>query len=364
MAKFTSIWGDLDVRDEAIIKTEEPKDKDKKPEDTVAPSQVTTKIDDLDDETPKKVVEPPKKPEDDAGEEEEYEYSEEDVDRAYGMLEEEGVLELGEDEEFDATPKGLADAVAATVRVKMQKEIAAIPPEVQEFYAHVVNGGDLSSFTPSTANTITTLDMDDESDQEVVLRRLYAGQGMTTEDIEEEIADVKEAGKLAKKSGIAYTTLAKQEEDSIEARKVANAKSDEVAKAKAQREVDDIKSQIDGMDEIADFKLDKEKKADFKKYLFDINKRTGKTQMQENMSDNERRMRIAFLDFVDYSKADIEKSITTKLTRKRRKTLSKYTDSNVKNRNSSTIKTKTANKPGGAIKFPSIFGEQNIEVED
>ena len=362
MAKFTSIWGDLDVREEAII-TEKPTPVKEDPVDLKkTPSVVTTKVDDLDDSKPKP-TEPKPKTTEQEDPEDEYEYSEEDVDKAYGMLEEEGILDLGEDEEFDATPKGLADAVAATVRNKLQEEIASIPPVVQEFYAHVMNKGDLSSFTPSSANSINDLDMDDESNQELVLRKLYAEQGMDSDDIEEEIADVKDAGKLAKKSSTAYTVLAKQETDAINANKQASKKAAEDAEKAAIKEVDEIKAQIDSMDEIANFKLDDDKKAAFKKYLFDINKRTGKTQMQENMNDTDRRMKIAFLDFIDYSKADIEKQITTKLTKKRRKNLSKYTDSNVKNRNSSTVKT-NINKKGGTIKFPSIFGSQSIEVED
>lgn len=372
MAKFTSIWGDLDIRDEAITSVEKPKD-ERPPTETK-----TNEPDAAASTSPsgKPKVEEPSAPTDtsdpkpgDSGdkgktnEEEEYEYTEEDVDKAYGMLEEEGVLELEEEDEFDATPKGLADAIAATVRNKFQKEIAGIPPVVQEFYAHVVQGKEASSFTPSTESSLEKLDMDEESNQEAVLRRLYTAQGMETDDINEEISDVKEAGKLAKKSGVAYKTLLSQEDAAATARAEQVKVNDAANKEKAQKDVDDIKSTIDDLDEIAEFKLDDKKKKEFKSYLFDINPRTGKTQMQENMVDEDRRMKIAFLDFIDFSKTDIEKQVTTKLTKNRRKRLSKYTDSGVKNKNTSTVKTKVKSS-GGTIKFPSIFGDQTIEVED
>jgi len=370
MAKFESIWGDFDIREEAVIPATKTKDEKKDPEPgadgkTPASTDGKNKKDDVDPpsntKTDGKVAKGDDKGEGD--EEDEYEYTSEDVDKAYGMLEEEGVLELAEDDEFDATPGGLADAIAATVRNKFQKEIDSIPPVVQEVYAHVMSGKDISSFTPSTVSSLDKLDMDSEADQEAVVRRLYKSQGMSDEDIQEEIDDAKEADKLSKKAGIAFKTLSTQEEAQKTAQAEAKELADKEAKEKAQKDIDGIKATIDSTEELAGFKLDDDKKAAFKDYLFKVNARTGKTQMQENMSSEDRRMQIAFLDFIDYSKADIEKQITTKLTKNRKKRLSKYSDSGTKNRNAIAIKTKVNAKQGN-VTFPSIFGPQTIEVED
>ncbi|KKL91503.1 hypothetical protein LCGC14_1894020, partial [marine sediment metagenome] len=109
---------------------------------------------------------------------------------------------------------------------------------------------------------------------------------------------------------------------------------------------------------------DKEKREAFKTYLFTPNKRTGQTQMQENMADEKRRMTIAFLDFVNYTKADLTKEEITKLTKKRKKKLVQFTDKNVENKNSSaSVKTKTDAGKGKLI-IPSIFGPKTIEIED
>jgi hypothetical protein len=104
-------------------------------------------------------------------------------------------------------------------------------------------------------------------------------------------------------------------------------------------------------------------KSGFKDYLFKPAPRTGKTKMQENMADENRRLRIAFLDYMDYNKKDITKAITTDLTRTHRKKLTRFSSTGIKNKNGVSIKARTDNK-SGTIKFPTLFGNSEITVED
>ena len=86
--------------------------------------------------------------------------------------------------------------------------------------------------------------------------------------------------------------------------------------------------------------------------------------MQQNMADDSRRLQIAFMDFINYNKEDISKEISTGLTKTRKKKLARYSDKSVSNANSSaSVKTKT-NAGKGKIKFPTIFGNSTIEIED
>lgn len=378
MAKFNSIWGDLTVgnitekEDTTDARKVDPKPADTKDDDTIqtGAAGVTTEEEE-DVEEGEKVI--PKVEKDKDGEEvvegeeqEELVFEDAEIEKAYNLLVDEGVLPepLEGDEGFDISPAGLADAVAAVTRKKLEEEIASIPDSVQQYYAHVMEGKDPSSFKLQTPTVWEDLNLEGEPNQELALTQFYINQGMTVEEAKEEIEDVKTAGKLAKKADVARESLVKVQEANSTARK----EKADAAKATQQKEVDDdinaLKKTIDDSDTIAGFELNDKKRKEFKEYLFKVKPRTGKTQMQENMSSEDRRMNIAFLDFVDYTKADLKKEVTTDMTKKRKKQLTRYSDKGVRGSNSSKSVTTKTDVNKGKIVFPTIFGNQSVEVED
>jgi len=371
MAKFPSIWGDLEVGqvtpkdDKKVepVKKEEPKKGDDE-----------EKIVD-DEEQDEAAIEAARIAKEEAeaakgtNEEEEtgaIEYDDEQIEAAYNMLIDEGVLPepVEGDEGFDVSSAGLADSVGAAIRKGLADEIAAIPEPVQQFYAHYMEGKDPSSFKVSAPIIWDEVNLETGDNKETALLQFYVNQGMSVEDAREEVEDVKTAGKLDKKAEVARDSLVKIQE----ANNTAKAAQEKKAKAQAQKEADDeinaIKATIDSAESIADFKLDDKKRAAFKEYLFKVKPRTGKTQMQENMSSEDRRLNIAFLDFVNYNKEDLKKEVTTDLTKTRKKKLARFSDKGVKGSNSSkSVTTKVDSKKGKAV-FPTIFGSQSMEVED
>jgi len=370
MAKFPSIWGDLEVGhvapkdDKKVI----PKAEDKKGDEE------EKKVDDEDsDEAAIEAARIAKEEADAAAkgaDEEETgeatEYEDEFIESAFNLLIDEGVLAEpveGEDG-FDVSPAGLADSVGAAIRKGLAEEIAAIPDEVQQFYAHFMEGKDPSSFKVSAPIIWDDVNLETGDNKETALLQFYVNQGMSVEDAQEEVEDVKTAGKLDKKAEIARDSLVKIQETNKTAKDAQEAK----AKAQAQKEADDeinaIKATIDSVESIAEFKLDDKRRAAFKEYLFKVKPRTGKTQMQENMSSEDRRLNIAFLDFVNYNKEDLKKEVATDLTKTRKKKLARFSDKGVKGSNSSkSVTTKVDSKKGKAV-FPTIFGSQSMEVED
>jgi len=296
--------------------------------------------------------------------EEEYEFTDEDFSKAYTMLLDEGVLDVAEDEEFENSSKGVADAVAFTVRRKVDKALNSAPPVVKRLYEYLSNkDNSIEDFNLQEQPKWAEFSVDTDDDRRAVLKQFHLSQGLSEEEAEEEVEDAENALKLDKKAATALAVLVKNESD-IEAKNAAlNAKNKEKADKKLEDEINAIKKNIDDTEELAGFKLDDKTKTDFKDYIFKEDKRTGKTQMQLNMVDEKRRLRIAFLDFMDFSKDDIEKNIKSKLTKIRAKKLSNYSDSNVKSTNSSRpIKTQKERK--GKLVIPSIFGNTDIEVED
>lgn len=356
--QFNTFWGDLSVG-----KVEDaPADDTTKKKDEVDEDVLKNKV--KAEEPDDKVDIDKKDAKEEVDAEDEYEYTEDDVSKAFTMLEEAGILEIGDEDEFDITPDGLADTVAVTIRKGIQKGFDEIPSVVNDYYRHVQGGGDPAQFVPTNSETDwTEFDLDSETNQEFALRAMHKANGLSDEDIDEEIEDAKATNKLAKKASVATGVLTKKQEATAATRAESQRNADAAAAQKAQDDIEALKSKIDSTEEIANFALDTDKKENFKKYLFDINKRTGKTQMQENMVSEERRLRIAFMDFMDYNKEDISKGIATDLTKKRRKKLTKFRDTNVKNKNSSATVKSSSTKNSGRLVIPSIFSG-NDEVED
>lgn len=386
---FKSFWGELDVREESVVATAPPKKDegtgtgDAPDTSTISTAPVNGDIkvqtdnfqlqtgktdeeieaDKKKKETEDKTITPPVV---NSGDEEEgYEFSEEDISKAYTMLEEEGVIELDENDEFEATTKGLGDVIATTVRKKVDKVINGLPPAVHEYYYHLKNGGSEEGFVPNTQKAVwSEVNLEEDENKEAVLKQFYVNQGMSIEEATEEIEDVKAADKLETKATVAHKALVKLDESRAEDKVKADAKAVKDSEKSRTAEVNQIKTDIDNLDELAGFKLDDERKEEFKAYLFNINPRTNRTQMQENMNNEDRRMTLAFLDFVNYTKADLDKEAKTKLTKDRKKKLVRFADRNVANKSNTQVVKKGEKAKKGKIVFPSIFGAQKIEVED
>ena len=367
MTKFASIWGDLTVGNVSPAKEEDapPAVKvDKKPKDIVEKVDGDTEG----EENPPvatataAVVEE----EVEAAEREAISFEDEEIEKAYNLLIDEGVLDEPAEgaEGFDVSPEGLADAIAAVTRKNVAAEIAAIPESVQQFYAHVMEGKEPSSFKLKTAIVWDEVNMDLDSNKELALTQFYVNQGMSLEEAQEEVEDVKVANKLDKKSDIARESLAKIQTSARTARKE---KADAAAAKQtdtSNKEVEALRKSIDDLDTIAGFKPDAKKKEQFKDYLFKVKPRTGKTQMQENMASEDRRMNIAFLDFVDYTKADLKREVQTDMAKTRKKKLTRYSDKGVRGSNSSKSVTTKTDAKKGKINFPTIFGHQSVDIED
>ena len=370
MAKqtFSSFWGDFSVNEENIQKVETPPKTEDDTQDPPKGGDDTPPNNTLSAQDPPQGGNPKPSQEDEPGgsdEDIDIEMSEEDAERFFNVLETEGVLDIGDDDEFESSGKGIADMVATTVRNKVAKELQNIPTQVAEFYQHVKAGGSYQDFVPQTLETDwNEIDLDNEQNQVLAMRQFLALQGLDGEEIAAEIDELVESGKIEARSRKATAALAKKQEKD---KAVAEDAARERAKAdaeKVQNEIDNISKFIDESEEIAGFKLDDARRQGFKDYLFKKNNRTGKTQMQSNMSDEDRRLRIAYLDYIDFNKETMEADVKTKLTRKRKKALSRHKDPNLAGGGRQSVQHKKSKNDVKKIAFPDIFGGSNIEVED
>jgi hypothetical protein len=288
-------------------------------------------------------------------------FSEDELDRTFQFLDSQGILDLDDDEEFDATPEGIASAVATTIRKRVDAEFAGAPEAVKGLYNHLRAGKDIQDFDfVAPQDAWSEMNEDDEDNKKMAVAEFLILQGVDPEDVDEEVADLFESGKLDKKAELAFKTLIKKEGTDKTAKTEAKALSDKAAEDKAIQEIEDIKTKIDSAETMANFKMTDERKAAFKDYLFKENKKTGKSQFQENMNSEDRKLKIAFMDFVEFTQDDITKELSTDLTKSRAKKLTRFRNARTENKNSSA-QTVTSGKEAkkGTMKIPSIFGGRN-----
>ena len=221
---------------------------------------------------------------------------------------------------YEPTPEGLKELIKDSIEVHKAK--------LEQEYA--------DRFANKESNTFKfgELDAEDEEHAEVLLRNYYKKTDWDDEEIEEKIQVLKELGDLTKDAKAAQRFL-KKEEDREE--REANAERERAERAELESQeafISDIKKQIDTVEEIVGFKPDKKAREDFKDFLFKTGK-SGKTKAQELAEDPNHRLRVAWMEFIDFRKEDMEKGIRTELANGQAKKASRFTETSMQGKGTS-----------------------------
>lgn len=217
-------------------------------------------------------------------------------------LEDSELLILDEDSQYDDTKEGFIQMMKdsqANLKSKMDADFKKREAEIRAELA--------SANKPKFAD----MSVEDDTQAESMIRQYLTETDWTSDEIEEKITGLKEAGSLEKDAKVAQRFLSKNEKNAEEAATAAKAK--EAADAEKQRTeyIESIKEDIQGTEELAGFKLTPQIKKKFTSYLFDVDKDGKSAAMRANEADEDRRIRVAFLDFMDYNKKDFELKATT-----------------------------------------------------
>ena len=173
------------------------------------------------------------------------------------------------------------------------------------------------------------MDPSDEYDAIDMLQKYYLETGFTEDEAADKLKQVKELGALEKEAKVAQRYLGKQEAKKEELER----KRQEEEEVSRQKQIEDyisaVKAEIDEMEEMSGFKLTNKMKKDFKDYMFKFDK-DGMTEAQKASKDPKRRLKLAFLDFVDYNKKDFEIKAKTELANEYTKKNSRFTSKQAK----------------------------------
>ena len=318
----------MDIIDE----TDKPDEDEEEPEDVVVEKEETKATKD-------------KKPADDN---EDYE-----TFKVLGKhFSDEGILN-GFDEEMENTPEALQAMVTKTVEAKVDEYKDSFKhPMAKQFLDYLENGGDPGKFVQAVSGVDYSSIESDTVDgnttiQKQLLRDQLATQGETAEDIEELITAFEDGGQLEKRSKLALGKLQKAQNDkraaTIDAQK--ETKKEQITRNK--EILTELKTKIDGAEEIGGFGLTKKLKGDFYKYITEVDGKSGKTGLQADSSDPENQLLMSYLYFNKFNFDKLGKKSKTSATKSLEEKLGRFSDPS--SRNKSRKRTAAAKQEPGRL---------------
>lgn len=264
----------------------------------------------------------------------------------------EGVLE--ETEDLKDTPESFSEVVTKTVDKRVDDYIAEIPDEYRNIIDFMRNGGSANEYLQSKATIdYSNLNLKDEGIQNALVAEILKQENYTEDEIKEKLLDYKDLDRLEKEAKRASKVFAKQQDDRVKAYDKSIIKATKDQEKAEEAEIEELGKTIDSLKEIAGFKLNKKRKDDFKKYLFDVDNQ-GETAASRASKLPENRIKLYFMDFVGYKFDDLEKAATTKKTNDFSKLLSRYKDTQTKT-TGVTIEEKNPEGEKFELKIPSMF---------
>jgi len=273
-------------------------------------------------------------------------------------LRDQGILDI-EDTSQIKSEDDLYEVVAKTVKNGIEGYKSSKPQEVQEFLDYVENGGKPSDFHKYYYNSEVSFEefkMESDEDREYIIREGLALEEYTEEEIEEELNDLKDLGKLEKKSEIILKKLQKYEKDQ---KKLLIESQKEYAKKEEERRASEwaeFKKGLFEKDEICGFKFTEKMKNDTWNYMTKIvDKKNGLTQYQIEGNSNDPRYLFAFLQMNKWNKDSLESQVKTKAVSKLTSKLGNYSDNRSKMKSGTTIPDKSKDETNPFSNFKAAL---------
>lgn len=247
-------------------------------------------------------------------------------------LDEKGVVSLIPDKKVESE-EDLVEVIQSTINKGIDDYKNSHSEEVQKFIDFVDNGGNPRDFHRIYYEESSWKDADvtNESHQEAIIRATYERTGMDKEDIDSQINDLKDLGKLetlAKKMVSKLIAEEDQEKQSlIEAQKEYQKRQEELAK----KQWDDFREDLYKKEDVNGFKLTPKLKDELWKFMTTVDKKSGKTGLQiHNETNKDAQILYAYLAYNNWDITKLEKQVKTKVTSELNKTLKNITDSRKK----------------------------------
>ena len=244
-------------------------------------------------------------------------------------LVEKGVLFADEEKEYDITEEGVEELLEDTVNARINS-LFEENEELAMLYDVVQNGGSIQDVMEIYGEVnYSELDMSDEGTQEQVVIDYYLAKGLSEDRISRLIESSKDDGSFGLEVEEAYSALVNSQRaqvqeylNSLEEQKIQQEEY-------VMEQLAELRYNIDTIDEIHGFKLDKRTKDDFFKYMSQPTK-TGLTQLQLDAQNQDAQLAMAFLYYTNFNSKDLERRATTNVADKLSKALKSQKDNNIR----------------------------------
>lgn len=254
-----------------------------------------------------------------------------DYENFINYLAQEGIVDLDEGEEFEDSDAGLTSVIQKTINKQIDGYKKGLPTIAHEFIEFIENGGDPAKFLGAVSGPIdyASLDMNNESDQELIVREYLKSQDYDNAEIKETIESYKDGLLLDKQALIAQKKLAKISEVSRR-QVIAEAENQvQIKKQNYNKYISDLTGTIKNSKSIAGLEIKDKEKDEFQKWLLNPGK-DGLTGYQREVQVDPilTQVELAFLKFKKYDFSKVAKAAESEATKRIKLSLTKSSDRN------------------------------------
>ncbi len=256
------------------------------------------------------------------------------------FLADKGILDLTDEDKVESEDD-LDKVVGKTIKNGIEGYKQSIPEDGQKFLEFIENGGNPSDFHKYYYGEASFEDfaIEDEDSQKHVIKEALKLEGFTDEEIQDEINDIVDLGKLEKKAGTYLNKLKKVEKEQKAALLDAQKAYASQEEARRLQEWKDFEDGLRNRETLGGFKITQKMKDDLWDYMAKpLNKKTGETQYQRDSKENlDARYMFAYLLKNKWSIKDLERQVETKQVSKLKDKLINYSDTRQKTKNAKTV---------------------------
>lgn len=254
---------------------------------------------------------------------------------------EEGLLWVDPEKEYDDSPEGFQEILLDTVNHRLAEAVEQLPEVLQQVFELSQLGEDpMTAFQQLNSYDYSQIDMEDEGNQESLVRDLYAEKfpNWSEEKLERHIQNLKDLGEIEGEAkdaqGYFIEKTAAEKEAYIEQVRAER----EAELARAEQEVQTYRQLIEEADGFAGIQFTSNRqKADFDRYCFERGE-DGLTQYERESKVPTDALTLAWYKFNNFGFETIKKKARSEAYVEQKKVLAR-----VKDRNASS--NRTSNRP-------------------
>ena len=241
----------------------------------------------------------------------------ETVDPAYSFkaigeyLKAEGVIDVDGFDELEDSPEVLSYIVEKSVSKGVDRYKESLPPLVSQLVDYLENGGDETKFLETLQKPLDlkSIDLEVESNQELVVREYLKSLEYDVEDIDELIETYKDSLVLEKQSNIAMKKLNVSDSKRTEQLVKEQAEEAKENQKKVDEYIEKVKGTVNNTKQLAGLNIEDTEKNTFIDYMLKRSPKSGLTKYQEELNEDyvKNSVELAYLKFKKYDFSKIEK---------------------------------------------------------